>query len=30
MKFISSKENLKTIMLLLRDKSAAIQFEVRG
>lgn len=28
MKFISSKENLKTIMLLLRDKSAAIQFEV--
>lgn len=29
MKFISSKENLKTIMLLLRDKSPAIQFEVR-
>ncbi len=29
MRFISSKENLKTIMLLLRDKSAAIQFEVR-
>lgn len=27
MKFISSKENLKTIMLLLRDKSPAIQFE---
>lgn len=27
MKFISSKDNLKTIMLLLRDKSPAIQFE---
>ena len=27
MRYISSKENLKTIMNLLRDKSASIQFE---
>lgn len=29
-KYINSKENLKTVMNLLRDKSGNIQFEVSG
>lgn len=28
LKFISSKENLKNVMNMLRDKSASIQYEV--
>lgn len=30
MRYISSKDNLKAIMMLLRDKSGQIQFEVKA